>query len=255
MPRTATTRSDVLEKEYEAGSAKLIRWTTLFFVCLLLLYFFHFIPDRPLRIFSMIVAGGLSLTGLILAIQTSVMMRKTTLETPIITVNCPYCDFAMQFPERPTVDWDCESCHRRVQYENGVAVPVKDVTCTFCRAQHKVSVKARQYLCDKCNRALKLGDANNAATMVTEQSDVMQNYDVLLTDIGRKRNEVALALESILICNLVEARRQMENLPLTVTRNVPERKADAIRRRLRDLGATAIVRVTESSEQSRPGRY
>jgi ribosomal protein L7/L12 len=61
-----------------------------------------------------------------------------------------------------------------------------------------------------------------------------------------------MALESILICNLVEARRQMENLPLTVMRNVPERKADAVRRRLRELGATAIVRPT--SDQPTAGR-
>jgi ribosomal protein L7/L12 len=46
------------------------------------------------------------------------------------------------------------------------------------------------------------------------------------------------------VCNLPEARAQLKNLPLTVMRNVPELKADALRRRLRELGATAIVRPT-----------
>ena len=60
----------------------------------------------------------------------------------------------------------------------------------------------------------------------------------------------AMAVESILICNLAESRRQMENLPLTVMRNVPERKADAVRRRLRDLGATAVIRPTADQTAS-----
>src|SRR5207237_6152576 len=102
--------------------------------------------------------------------------------------------------------------------------------------------KTKNYMCDQCNRAVKL--TSDPKEIVAERSDLLTNYDVLLTDIGRKPTDVAMALESILICNLVEARRQMENLPLTVRRNVPERKADAVRRRLRDLGATAIVRPT-----------
>ena len=62
-----------------------------------------------------------------------------------------------------------------------------------------------------------------------------------------------MALESILVCNLVDARHQMEGLPLTVMRNVPERKADAVKRRLRDLGATAITQPTTVGQQ-RAGR-
>jgi len=46
----------------------------------------------------------------------------------------------------------------------------------------------------------------------------------------------------------------MENLPLTVIRNVPERKADAIRSRLRELGATAVVRPTEDQQFQTVGR-
>jgi len=61
-----------------------------------------------------------------------------------------------------------------------------------------------------------------------------------------------MALESILICNLAEARRQMENLPLTVIRMFPSAKQNAIRSRLRELGATAVVRPTE--DQAVPRR-
>src|SRR5207253_828721 len=69
-----------------------------------------------------------------------------------------------------------------------------------------------------------------------------EDFDVLLSQVGRQPKDVAMALESILICNLAEAKRQMENLPLTVMRNVPHRKADAVKTRLRELGATAIAR-------------
>jgi ribosomal protein L7/L12 len=132
--------------------------------------------------------------------------------------------------------------------------PIKQITCTFCKTVHKVSAKATQYMCDRCNRALRLTDPNSPAAVVQEQSDLLANYDVQLTDIGRNKNEVAMALQSMLVCNLPEARRQMEHLPLTIARNVPERKADAIRRRMRDLGATAIATATAQSEQVRPTR-
>src|SRR5258708_80031 len=156
----------------------------------------------------------------------------------------------MQFLERHTDDYDCEGCHRKVHYQNGQPVPVKTVTSQSCRTVHRVAVTATKFICDRCNRGVKLSD--DPKEVIAERSDLLPNYNVMLTNPARNRNEFPIAVESILICNLVEARRQMENLPLTVMRNVPERKADAIRSRLRELGATAVIRPTE--DQAVPRR-
>lgn len=258
MAQSATTRSEVLEREYETGVGYLIGAGVVLILSLLLFWCaslitrsYHDLPtSTPYVVYRPLVllTGGLGVIAAVglAGVGASRMNRAKT--NPTVTVNCPYCDYPMQFPKQPSVDWDCESCHRRVQYENGKPVEVKQITCTFCKTVHKVSAKATHYLCDACNRPLRLADPNdpNQVAPVMDASDALRNYDVLLTEVGRNRNEVAMALESILICNLLEARRQMENLPLIVVRNVPERKADAIRRRLRDLGATAVIAPTST---------
>jgi len=243
------TRSSVVEETSVSGLTQLIWSVSGLVVCLLASYLLHFIPSRNLSMGLMIIsfAGAATFAGF--AIKAGVSMKEAK-EVKTVTVNCPYCDFPMQFVQQPTDDYDCEGWHRRVHYQNGIPVAVKTVTCQSCKSVHKVAVTATRFICDRCNRGVKLTD--DPKEVVAERSDLLQNYDVLLTDPGRKRTEVAMALESILICNLAEARRQMENLPLTVIRNVPERKADAVRSRLRDLGATAVVRPTE--DQTVPRR-
>ena len=248
MSPTVITKSQVVEEESVSAVTQLIKAVVVLGLCLLLVYLFGFIGNRQLALTLRILAGVGALAALVWAVMEGLRIKKAR-GVESVTVNCPYCEFPMQFVQPPTADYDCEACHRRVQYENGHPVPIRQITCAFCKTVHKVSAKAKQYTCDACNRALKLTD--DPREVVAERSDVLQNYDVLLTDIGRQKNEVAMALESILVCNLVEARRQMENLPLTIVRNVPERKADAVRRRLRDLGATAVVRPTSDQVPAR----
>ena len=249
MPQQVITRSSVVEETSVSGLTQLIWSVSGFLVCVLATYLFHLIPSRNLSMGLTIIAIAGALVFLGFATKAGLNMKQAG-EVKTVTVECPYCDFPMQFLEQPTTDYDCEGCHRKVHYQNGKPVPVKTVTCQSCKTVHKVAVTATRFICDRCNRGVKLTD--DPKEVVAERSDLLQNYDVLLTDPGRKRTEVAMALESILICNLAEARRQMENLPLTVIRNVPERKADAVRSRLRDLGATAVVRPTE--DQTVPRR-
>lgn len=263
MARGVVTRSQVLETEYEAGTTHLLGAVVLLFVSLLVLWGANLIVRQHFSDTSFQVVylrPLLLLSGLVGVIASLVIGGKAGLHMkaakarPTTTVNCPYCGFPMEFTDTPTEDYDCESCHRRVYYENGQPVEIRQITCALCKTVHKVSAKATQYMCDRCNRALKLTDPTDASAVVQEQSDVLANYDVQLTDIGRNKNEVAMAIQSMLVCNLPEARRQMEHLPLTIARNVPERKADAIRRRMRDLGAMAIATPSAQTEQARPAR-
>ncbi len=260
MAQSATTKSDVVEREYTVGVQMLIGAGAALVVSLLFFWgaslvahsyrsntaSMQYVLVRPL----LIVTGVLGTLGAVALAGMGAGRMNKAKTSPTVMVNCPYCGFGMEFPTEPALDWDCEGCHRRVYYENGRMAEVKQITCTFCKTVHKVSAKATTYMCDNCNRALRLSDPNDPNQVVADSSsDVLKNFDVLLTEVGRNRNEVAMALESILFCNLLEARRQMENLPLTVTRNVPERKADAIRRRLRDLGATAVIHPTAQGQK------
>ncbi len=246
MPKVITTRSDVLETEYESSVSKLIVAGLLLLVSLFGLYLFG-------KLYPVPVLAVLSALGAIACLVMAGLAGKKMYQArsiPTVTFNCPYCDYPMQFLQEPSEDFDCEKCHRRVHFDNGQLVEIRTITCTVCGAVHKISSKVTAYTCDRCNRQLKLSDTNPDQVVATERSELLQNYDVILTQIGRNRNEVAMALESILICNLLEARRQMENLPLTLVRNVPERKAYAIRNRMRELGATAVMRPTADDQQN-----
>jgi ribosomal protein L7/L12 len=264
MARLATSKSDVLEQESVVSVAQFLRAGLVLVLGIACLYGVSIVnrgkyPPGSFQVVFLkpflILLGIVLVLGAVVGAVMGALRMKKVKDKPAVTVNCPYCGFPTEFLEEPSDDYDCEGCHRRVYYENGRPVPIKEITCTFCKTVHKVSSKATHFTCDRCNRALRLTDPNNASAIVGEAgNDVLQNFDVMLTDVGRNRNEVALALQSILICNLPEARRQMETLPLTVIRNVPERKADAVRRRLRDLGAMAVVKPTEQSEQARAGR-
>ncbi len=257
MAKTATTRSEVLEQETESGVILAIPALLVLGVALFSMWMGKLIDGghypqgsvqstylKPLT--TLLFVGGV-ISAVVMAARAAWIVKGAH-DQPVVKVPCPYCDAVNEFLAVPTLSYDCETCSRRVQYEDGQPVPVIEVTCTYCKSVHKISSKATQYTCDQCNRALRLIDPKNPQGIVTEQTDVLSNYDVKLTDIGRNKNDVAMALQSILVCNLVEARRQMENLPLTIARNVPERKADAFRRKMRDLGATAVVALTETSE-------
>ncbi len=242
MAKSSTTRSDVLEKEYEAGLTQVIRGVVILVVSLILMWLMNLAALVPLVIFALLGAiAGLA----VVAVGGRRMYRARSL--PTVTVYCPYCEHPMEFLSEPTEDYTCESCNRRVLYENGKPVPVREITCPTCGAVHKISEKTTTYTCDRCNRTLRLVDPHDPKRVVAEQSDILRNYDVIMTQAGRQPNDVAMALQSLLVCNLKEARKRMEDLPLTVVRDVPERKADAIRTRLRELGATAVIRPTEDT--------
>lgn len=256
-------RSDIIEEEGVHGATRLIIALFVLIVSLVLLYLGNAVgrdaPENSVRsvylspLLILVAVVGI-IVGLVIGVLAANRMLRTR-KMPAVTVECPYCGGEVRFPTMPTQDWDCEHCHRQVRYENGVQVPLKAVACTFCGTEHKVAATTTHYLCDSCNRPLRLVDPNNPTAVVSDvTSDILRNYDVLLTQVGRRPTDVAMALESILICNLREARQRMEELPLVVMRNVPERKADAVRRRLRDLGAVAVMRPTDQPEDAPIGK-
>jgi ribosomal protein L7/L12 len=247
MAKHATTRSEVLEREYEAAVAVLLWAVGGLVLSLIAIYVLTKIPQLQLQMFFIILAGASAFVGVYGVVR---IVRARGM--PFVAVECPYCRFAMQFPSMPTEDFDCEKCHRRVYYEDdGRMAEVIDVACTVCKTQHRVSVKAQRYLCDGCGRPLNL-PGQMAVSTGAVGTDVAEAYNVVLTDVGRRPPEVALTVQDLLVTNMVEARRRMQKLPLTVAENVPMRKADAIGRRLEELGATVAIRPVGAAHTGRP---
>src|SRR5579872_3196695 len=157
MAKSATTRSDVLEQEYEVGVRYLI-WAGVVLIAALLVFWcwrlvLNSYQNMPTSTPRVVYAPLLLVTGVLgviamgaLAGMGAVRMSRAK-QKPSVTVNCPYCDFAMEFPAEPTIDWDCEGCHRRVHYEDGKMVEIKQITCTFCKTVHKVAATATTYMC------------------------------------------------------------------------------------------------------------
>ncbi len=241
MANDKVKRSELLEDAYDLGMTLVIRGVILAIVSAVCLWLFS-----RIGLFPLMVLAGLGIAGGVVVIGNGALKMVRAGETGTVTVTCPYCDKPMEFLKEPTEDYDCDHCDRRVYFQNGKVAPVRPVKCTMCQAEYRVSVVARTFTCERCNRTLRL--AGDKVEIVGEASDdVLRNYDVLITEVGRNGTEVALALQSILVCNLPEARRQMQTLPLTVLRNVSERKAEAMRRKLRDLGAVAVTRPTQEA--------
>jgi len=249
MPLNPSSRADMLEKEYAAAVGLLIWGIVVLVVSLILIWILSLAAVMSLVAFFCLTAVGGGVM-IVIAGRRIYLARQV----PAITVYCPYCQYPNQFVTEPTEDWTCEGCQRVVYYENGQMVPVREVTCPSCRTVHKVSQKATTFTCDRCNRTLRVTSPSEPAQVIAEPSDMLRNYDVILTQAGRQPTDVAMALQDILVCNLREAKERMQQLPLTVVRNVPERKAEAIRSRLRELGATAVVRPTEEEQTARPRR-
>ena len=87
---------------------------------------------------------------------------------------------------------------------------------------------------------------------MADAEEAPHNYDVLLISVDRRHEiEVAMKLQNILVVNLPEARRLMASAgtatPLVVSHALPQRKAEAIRRQLQDVGATATLRPTNEA--------
>ncbi len=243
MPKPVTTRSDVLESGYADAGTLLVRAVVLAVISMIALWLFRLANQPAMEVLSGFGIGA----GFIIACVAGKRVKDAR-SVKTARVECPFCGADNGVVGDLTDDFHCEKCDRVLQVEDGKLVPIRSIVCTVCKAEHKVSVKATAYTCDNCGRTLRLTDPNNPTAVVAENSDVLRNYDVLLTGIGRQEAEVAMALQSILVCNLPDARKEMQTLPLTILRNVPDRKADALRRRFRELGAE--IRVVPTTDQN-----
>jgi hypothetical protein len=253
MRKRAIKISDVLENELFIAISYVLLGIMVMVLCGLLIHFLGYWKSSY-REMSRIIASlgvGAGAVIVVVAVYRCLDVRKLSR----IPFTCPYCDNINYFPEAPTEDFDCDTCDRTVHFQDSKPIPVRTVACGSCGTDHRVAVNVLNYTCDRCNRPLKLRpDSAYRTTALPQrealaQDDVLQNYDVLLVGIDKRReNEIAFKLQNLLLTNLPEARRLMSTAsnktPLVVGYELPQRKAEAVRRSLQDLGASVTLRPT-----------
>ena len=241
---------EVEEKAWTVAIPQMIIGGSIFLVCLVLLFivdFLHlyFSVMRPSQILLSIGMGvGVAILGV--AVYQAWKLRYT----PSLSQVCPYCNHIAKFVEAPKVSYPCDACQRTVHFLNGSAAPIRQVVCPACKTEHTVAAHLDELVCDQCNRAIEVSKKRKPGT--GELTDAMlQNYDVLLISFDkRKEIEIAQKLQNMMLINMIEARKMMSeattNKPLTIDKNQPQRKAEAIRRTLQDMGAIVTLRPTST---------
>jgi ribosomal protein L7/L12 len=255
MPNRVRKLAEVQESVWTQASSQIFSGLAIFIVAGALIYAAKYVffgtSLQAARIFLGLVAlAGLGVAGA--AVYNGVEARRRR----GVGFACPYCDRMNDFEAEPNESFDCEYCNRTVHFDGGVPVPVRTVNCPFCHTDHRVAVNVQRYVCDRCNRPLELATAAQARPgAAPEPEAVPHNFDVLLISVDRRHEiEIALKLQNLLVVNLPEARRLMAGAsattPLVVSHSLAQRKAEAIRRQLQEIGATATLRPSNESAAS-----
>ena len=200
--------------------------------------------------------------GFLIVCVAAVQARKVEKE-PNTPFTCPFCDATNLFFGYPTKDFECEACSRTVHFENGQMIPVRTIICQACRTEHRVPMNILRYVCDRCNRPLKLSadpTQKVAAASNAQNEAMMHNYDVLLIAFDRRHETAtAMKIQNIMTVNLPDARKILasasEKAPVPISWGEPLRKAEALRRQFEELGATVSVKPSaEGTPSSKPVR-
>jgi ribosomal protein L7/L12 len=248
MAEKTTSVTEVREVTWTESVGTGLVGITVMLVAIAGFYFTKFaapnmqIPTRVLCGLGLLAGGAI----LGLAIQRSLEAKKAK----GVPFTCPYCETTSEYVALPVADFDCEHCNRTVHFVNGEPIPVRTIICQACKTEHKVPSNLTRYVCDKCNRPLKLAADKVVATASNEAADAMlQNYNVELLGLDkRQESDLVNKIQSLMMLTLPEARRLVEaaspNAPLIVAYDLPQRKADAVRRALQELGGTAAIKPT-----------
>lgn len=254
MAEKTTSVTEVREVTWTESAGSALLGLALVLIALFGFYFTKYLSPDGVRTAARagcaiaLLAGG-AILGV--AIQRILEAKKVK----GIPFACPYCETISEYVETPTQDFDCEHCNRTVHFLNGEPIPVRTIICQACKSEHRVPSNLTRYVCDKCNRPLKLAvdPLQKVAAASNEAADAMlQNYNVVLLGIDKRQaTDLTYKVQSLLMLTLPEARRLVDaaspNAPLIVARDLPQRKADAVRRSLQELGATAAIRPIGTS--------
>jgi hypothetical protein len=262
MANEAVKVVEVKEKTWLESIGSGLTGAVIFVAAGLVVYFGHFIVNAAILPYF----RGLGYLGMVLGIGiigAAMYQSRKVEQEPTTPFTCPFCDATNLFFGNPTKDFVCESCTRTVHFENGQMVPVRTIVCQACRTEHRVPMNILRYVCDRCNRPLKLSadpTQRVAAASNAQNEAMMHNYDVLLIGFDRRHETAtAMKIQNIMTVNLPDARKILasasEKAPIPISWGEPLRKAEALRRQFEELGATVSVKPSaEGTPTSSPKR-
>jgi hypothetical protein len=249
MTNEAVKVVEVKEKTWLESIGSTFVGIVIIIVAGLIVYFGHFfISSGLLPVFR--ICGYIGMLIGVGIVGVAMYQTRKVEKEPNTPVTCPFCDATNLFFGYPTKDFVCESCSRTVHFENGQMIPVRNIVCQACRTEHRVPMNILRYVCDRCNRPLKLSadpTQKVAAASNAQNEAMMHNYDVLLIGYDRRHETAtAMKIQNIMTVNLPDARKILasasEKAPVPISWGEPLRKAEALRRQFEDLGATVSVR-------------
>jgi hypothetical protein len=267
MAEANTRLSDVQEQSWSRSIGIAGRGIALIVAACIAIYFGNLLmPSIEVLGWLLVALGAASALGGAAMLFVAANRAIRTQRMDSIAFPCPYCDAVNHFLKAPSEDFACEFCQRMVHFRDGEPVPVQTIVCQACRAEHRVAVTAERYVCDRCNRPLRIMQQALSAPVVAglDREQVLaqeraqtQHQDVLVSGFDpRREQEVVFRIQDLLLVNAVEARRLLRTAsaetPLVVSYDVPPLKAASIRRQLTDLGASATARAAGSGAGAPP---
>lgn len=259
MSRETQTITEVREQE----TANSLKWIgvgalIMLFAFLMIYILGVYLKDNPRMLSSMrmgmglgVVAGGAVIIGGLYKLS---QLRNLA----SVTFPCPYCDAANHLVAKPESDFECETCHQTVRFDNaGNMLPVKIISCPTCNTDNRISTKSTRFICSKCNNTVQVqaeqpvyGMGQPAAPAPTPRPVMLlthSNFDVLIQSFDPNReNLLAQSLVNILGVEVPEARRLLstvnDRMPLIVGVDLPQSETEPLQAQLTQLGAKVHLR-------------
>ncbi len=272
MARTTVTLSEVREQE----TANTLKWVgvgvAIMLVAAFMIYFLGlFLKDNHslLKVMRLGMGVGIVIGAVVVGGAAARLSKVRSMES--FAYPCPYCDAINQLVEEPTANFECETCHQTVRFdENGVLVPVRVIGCSKCGTDNRVSIKSSRFICSKCNATIQVqaeqpvygmgnamsgtsGATASAASAPSRPAPTLLNQpgpshvDVAVQSFDAAReSQLAALLQNMMGIELAEARRLLGTIgartPLIIGVDMPVQEADQLSAQLTQLGAHVHLR-------------
>lgn len=268
MARTTVTLSEVREQE----TANTLKWVgvgvVIMLVAAFMIYFLGlFLKDNAslLRVMRLGMGVGIAIGAIVVGGAAARLSKVRNMASFLYP--CPYCDASNQLVEEPTANFECETCHQTVRFdESGVPVPVRIIGCSNCGTDNRVSIKSSRFICSKCNATIQvqaeqpvygMGNVASAAApaasapprpapALLNQTDP-SHVDVVVQSFDPAREgQLAVMLQNMMGIEVAEARRLLGTIgartPLIIGVDMPVQEADQLSAQLTQLGAHVHLR-------------
>lgn len=195
------------------------------------------------------LAGVLALAG-VAGIGYAIYEMTQIKKVASVVVECPYCKFKNRLTEQPHNDVSCSGCYRMIPVSaDGQILWVNQVRCGFCNHLNYYSAKTEVLLCEECNREVPISveDGHTPKHIAFARKDDDNLYElVLLSNGGRKTEELIGALQHMLALNRNQVKQMLDELPVTLLTGIPRMKAEFLQAQLTANDAVAEFRQINS---------